>query len=362
MHLIKNSALAMAVVVGSTAAQASSLEEQASDVSQELMRKQLQLESAMQEMKGNNTQVNDEVLVGEGAEERELFSSIITPLSQGFFDRIEQVSDMSRQMLEGARQDSWASMVHFKGQVEEMDQALTQYHHQKNRQASASSQSPSFQVHSNQPPRVVYSTEGRDFSPSVETNDTDTQYVLGMLYKHGQGVPRDDAKAFEWFEKAAEGGDAQAQYNLGVMYQTGQGVPQSRIRAAESYKKASQNGHKEASDSLGALYRTLGKAAGEDCYSKELVEWTQKSARNGSAAAQYGLGVMYQSGYGVPQTPVLAYSLMSLAAAQDFHTFGDFRDSARSVLSEKEIDQAQEMTFDWWKSSPRRLAGHDSDE
>lgn len=65
----------------------------------------------------------------------------------------------------------------------------------------------------------------------AEQGDADAQHSLGFMYLEGRGVPRDDARAVAWYEKAAEQGNAKAQYNLGVMYGNGRGVPQDYARA-----------------------------------------------------------------------------------------------------------------------------------
>ncbi|MBR4388959.1 MAG: SEL1-like repeat protein, partial [Prevotella sp.] len=35
---------------------------------------------------------------------------------------------------------------------------------------------------------------------------------MGLCYENGTGVAKDEAKAVEWYRKAAEQGDARAQY------------------------------------------------------------------------------------------------------------------------------------------------------
>ena len=63
------------------------------------------------------------------------------------------------------------------------------------------------------------------------------------MYAKGEGVPRDDNKAFEWYFKAAEQRHAFAQYNLGLMYAKGEGVPRDDNKAVEWYFKAAEQGH-----------------------------------------------------------------------------------------------------------------------
>ena len=56
--------------------------------------------------------------------------------------------------------------------------------------------------------------------------------------KIGQGVPRDYAEAFRWYQKAADQGHAGGQYYVGLMYQLGRGVAQNDAEAVTWYRKA----------------------------------------------------------------------------------------------------------------------------
>lgn len=117
----------------------------------------------------------------------------------------------------------------------------------------------------------------------LDPNHPALQRMLGVMYHHGHGVPRDHvqaavwysqgsragklqrakqprctlsprgqgvldwqgaaiqprfAEAAVWYRKAAEQGLAEAQYELGTMYREGQGVPQDYVEAARWYRKA----------------------------------------------------------------------------------------------------------------------------
>jgi TPR repeat protein len=73
------------------------------------------------------------------------------------------------------------------------------------------------------------------------------------MYKLGRGVPKDPAKAVEWYRKAAEQGLATAQYDLGNMYNVGRGVPKDQTKAMEWYKKAVDQGDESAKNALDKL-------------------------------------------------------------------------------------------------------------
>jgi TPR repeat protein len=54
----------------------------------------------------------------------------------------------------------------------------------------------------------------QEVQKKVLRNDAPAQYNLGMMYLKGQGVSQSDAKALEWFLKAANNGHAQAKLVL----------------------------------------------------------------------------------------------------------------------------------------------------
>ena len=56
-----------------------------------------------------------------------------------------------------------------------------------------------------------------------------------MKLQNGDGVPKDSAKAAEWYAKAAKRGYAPAEFNLAVMYQSGDGVSKDSAQAAYWY-------------------------------------------------------------------------------------------------------------------------------
>jgi uncharacterized protein len=76
----------------------------------------------------------------------------------------------------------------------------------------------------------------------AEKGDAKAQFVLGLKYDTGKGVPQDYAEAAKWYRKAAEQGYAEAQFNLGTMYDEGRGVHQDYAEAAKWYRKAKDQG------------------------------------------------------------------------------------------------------------------------
>ena len=65
----------------------------------------------------------------------------------------------------------------------------------------------------------------------ADRGDADAQWQVGVRYHNGEGVPRDDAQAMQWFLRAAEQGHVIAQATLGAYYWAGRGVPQDLSKA-----------------------------------------------------------------------------------------------------------------------------------
>ena len=65
----------------------------------------------------------------------------------------------------------------------------------------------------------------------ADRGDADAQWQMGVRYHNGEGVPRDDAQAMQWFLRAAEQGHVTAQATLGAYYWAGRGVPQDLSKA-----------------------------------------------------------------------------------------------------------------------------------
>ncbi len=79
--------------------------------------------------------------------------------------------------------------------------------------------------------RGDYATAVRELRPFAEQGVAEAQFLLGVMYDKGLGVPQDYVEAVGWWRKAAEQGHAKAQYNLGVMYGNVLGAPQDYAQA-----------------------------------------------------------------------------------------------------------------------------------
>ena len=78
------------------------------------------------------------------------------------------------------------------------------------------------------------------YQESAAQGDAAAQYNLGFMYKNGQGVLQDYARAVEWYTKAADQGKALAQSKLGLMYKKGHGVTKDDRLALKLIRKAAK--------------------------------------------------------------------------------------------------------------------------
>jgi hypothetical protein len=68
--------------------------------------------------------------------------------------------------------------------------------------------------------------------------------------EHGEGVPRDIARAVLLYCEAAHLGDAEAQFSLGWMYANGRGMPRDNRMASLFFAMAAEQGHEYAKKML----------------------------------------------------------------------------------------------------------------
>ena len=164
-----------------------------------------------------------------------------------------------------------------------------------------------------------YPTALRLARPLAAEGDARAQSMLGLLYYHGQGVPRDLSEALTWFRAAADQDDPTALFYLGLMFAEGQGVPQDKAEAAK---------------------------------------WFHRAADLGEARAQYNLGLFYAEGAaGVPDN-VSAHLWFNLAAAHfpasatgDRDAAVNFRDLVARKMTRDQIAEAQKLAREWQPKS-----------
>jgi hypothetical protein len=85
-------------------------------------------------------------------------------------------------------------------------------------------------------------------------------FNMGQSYRLGQGVDKDESKAFGMLLRAAQGGLAAAQSRVGLIYVTGQGAALDPIEAAKWFALAALGGDTAAVTNWERAKRTLSPA------------------------------------------------------------------------------------------------------
>lgn len=81
-------------------------------------------------------------------------------------------------------------------------------------------------------------------------------YRLGVAYRSGLGVAKDNDEAAKWFKIGVEGGDHGAQFALGSFYQHGIVVPQDRDEAIRLFGMAARSGNRDAKRRLERMQKS----------------------------------------------------------------------------------------------------------
>ena len=121
-----------------------------------------------------------------------------------------------------------------------------------------------------------YSAALAEWRSLAEDGDAQAQTAIAALYRHGEGVARDEAEAVRWYLSAARQGEVNAQLNLGEMYAQGIGLPRDRVRAYLWLSLAAAQGRAWAARRRDEIARAM--SAAEIAQGREMLEsWDPKS-------------------------------------------------------------------------------------
>lgn len=116
-----------------------------------------------------------------------------------------------------------------------------------------------------------------------------------------------DTAVAQW-QIPANKGDADAMFNMGQAYKLGRGVPRDMAKAEDYYRRAAQKGHVRAADNYGILLFQTSRQT-------EALTWLNAAADRGEPRAMYILGIAAYNGDYTPKNIVRAYALMTRSAA-----------------------------------------------
>lgn len=159
--------------------------------------------------------------------------------------------------------------------------------------------------------RGYFLTAFREASKLAERSDPKAMALLGELYSNGFGVGRDDAKAAQWYARAAAAGDAEAAFSLAVFKFQGRGGPRDVAAAVKLFETAANQGHVAAAYNLGIITLKGEDVPADPAKAAALID---RAAKAGMSEAQYVLATLYKDGRGVPKDGREAMRLMNLSA------------------------------------------------
>ena len=120
--------------------------------------------------------------------------------------------------------------------------------------------------------------------------------------------------------------------------------------AFEAWRAAADQGDARAQYNLGLMYQT-GRGIPQDYGAA--VQWFQQAAEGGHVKAQSSLGNFYAAGRGVPQDDVLALMWLSLASTQGHNMAFARRNIVIQRMTPADVSAAQSMAREWLKVHSR---------
>jgi tetratricopeptide (TPR) repeat protein len=221
--------------------------------------------------------------------------------------------------------------------------------------------------------KLMSQREFQELIAKGQSGDAAAQYQVGLAYKMGMHVSRDDNEATRWFLKsaeqdyppaegayglwikesnravgerwmlrAAEHGDASTQLWLGVAYEDDWFGTVDNELALKWYRKAAESGEPDAQVVLGEKYED---GEGVEQNYELAAKWYRKAAEHvpdlgGAGQGRYRLGRLYMEGHGVPRDYVQAYFWFSLNGPGN-------RDDAKAHLSTEQIKATDALVKEW---------------
>jgi len=171
-------------------------------------------------------------------------------------------------------------------------------------------------ISTNNSAKDVKKSEDEEFAKRLAKQSViEENYLKAMRYHEGIGVPKDPAKALEYFTIAANGNHAEALFNLGVYYVTGLAGETNLTKAIECFKRSAEQNHPDALFNLAVHYT---KGIGVDVDLEKASEYTKKASDLGQPEAEYNLAVMYATGTGVAKDQEAAAQHFLNVAEQGF--------------------------------------------
>ena len=181
---------------------------------------------------------------------------------------------------------------------------------------------------------------------------------LGTYYR--QGIPNSKIKPDLWrarqlyYNAASIFGNADAQLNLARMSYEGEGGERDLLQAAKWANLAAEKGNTAARDLTVQVSLDLARAhlAGEGAVRslREAAKWARQAAEYGSIDGQALLGHILFEGDGASRQPIDGLTLLTIAldrSSGEVRWIADLHEEARSAATEAEWNAARIRADEW---------------
>jgi serine/threonine protein kinase len=187
------------------------------------------------------------------------------------------------------------------------------------------------------------------YEKAAEKGNVPAMVETGLMY--GNRGPGGEAKALEYFVRAADAGDLNGKYYAGECYYNGRGAPPNAEKAVEYLQQAAALNDPRAMDLLGNYYRKIG-------HFDQARKYFEDSAALGYPLSMANLGVMYVNGEGMARNPTVAANLFKQAA--DLFKLGAEKGSkidmffyAQVLWLGRGVPKDTKAASDWFKRSAK---------
>lgn len=172
----------------------------------------------------------------------------------------------------------------------------------------------------------------------ANAGNTDAQYQLGRMYDTGDKLERDRQKAVTWFTSAANQGHAESQYRLAIAYLYGIGVTRN-VSSGESWlTKAAEQNHPVAKEML-PIYMANRSA---NMSTSIALSWYLEKVANGDPDGQFGIGNMYENGWGLNANASEARKWLSAARSAGSGEAARHMRQMKAIAASKDPDPPPE--------------------
>lgn len=172
----------------------------------------------------------------------------------------------------------------------------------------------------------------------ANAGNAEAQYQLGRMYDTGDKLERDRQKAVAWFTAAANQGHAESQYRLAISYLYGIAVTKNVATGESWLTKAAQQNHPVAKEML-PIYMANRSA---NMSTSIALSWYLEKVANGDPEGQFGIGNMYENGWGINANITEAKKWLAAARTAGSGDAARHMRQLRAIAASKDPDPSPE--------------------